>query len=130
MRRKNVKPQIIEKVGFDFNWSEKKVWKLKIPESSMPIKSLEWHFDIPFWDKQDGCYDLTPKQVLAKPMLYSAEYRRIMHADLRHPIDVMRNKRRWLILDGLHRLVKAKTLGMSYVKVRKIPRSAIPKILV
>jgi hypothetical protein len=35
---------------------------------------------------------------------------------------------RWLLLDGLHRLTKAKMTGQKKVKVRKIPREAIPKI--
>jgi len=51
-----------------------------------------------------------------------------MNADLSYPIDIMENKGRWLILDGLHRLVKAKILGFDKVKVRKIPRTEILKI--
>jgi len=41
----------------------------------------------------------------------------------------MENKGRWLILDGLHRLVKAYILKMKTVKVRKISRQKIPDIL-
>ena len=42
-------PKIIEEVGFDFHWSEEKVWALNVPVEEMDIKDLEWHFDIPFW---------------------------------------------------------------------------------
>ena len=52
-----------------------------------------------------------------------------MKSDLRHSIDIMENKGKWLILDGLHRLAKAKILGHTKVKVRKIPCSEIPNIL-
>ena len=38
------------------------------------------------------------------------------------------NKDRLVILDGLHRLVKYKLLGMNKVKVRIIPRSEILNI--
>ena len=40
----------------------------------------------------------------------------------------MENKGRFVILDGLHRLVKCKILGMNKVKVRIIPRNEIKNI--
>lgn len=43
------KPAIIEEVGFDFSWDEKKVWKLDAPVEAMPIEQLAWHFDVPFF---------------------------------------------------------------------------------
>jgi len=52
-----------------------------------------------------------------------------MNSNLNYPIDIMQNKGRWLILDGLHRLIKSKILGMKKVKIRKIPRFEIPNIL-
>ena len=45
-------PEIIKKVGFDFDWDSKKVWALDVPVEEMDIKDLEWHFDIPFWAKE------------------------------------------------------------------------------
>ncbi len=129
MHKSRQAPQIIKKVGFDFHWSSKKVWKLDIPVTTMPVRELEWHFDIPFWNKPNGgYYDLKPNDVLASPEEYKVEYERTLKSDLRHPIDIMENKGRWLILDGLHRLVKARLQGMTAVRVRKIPRSEIPKI--
>lgn len=121
-------PQIIKDVGFDFSWDEKKVWKLEVPEEEMDIGELCWHFEIPFlWEK--GVYDLKPVEVLLRPEDHKVECERTMRADLRFPIDIMENKGRWLILDGLHRLMKAYFLGMKKVQVRKVPREFIPKIL-
>ncbi len=40
----------------------------------------------------------------------------------------MENKGRYVILDGLHRLVKCKLLKMDTVNVRIIPQSEIPNI--
>lgn len=122
-------PKIIEEVGFDFNWSEEKVWALDVPVEEIDIKDLEWHFDVPFWFTPGGYYDLKPNDVLANHEKYKDEYERTMRADLSHPLDIMWWKNRWLLLDGLHRLVKAKQLGWTKVKVRKIPKSAIPKII-
>ena len=120
-------PQIIKDVGFDFSWSEEKVWALEVPVEEMSIKELIWHFDIPFlWE--DDVYNLKPQDVIDNPENHKKEYERTMKADLIHPIDIMENKGRWLILDGLHRLMKASILKMDKVQVRKVSRDFIPKI--
>lgn len=121
-------PQIIKNVGFDFYWSEEKVWALNIPIEDMEIKKLEWHFDFPFWSTHDGYYDLKPNQVLNEPMKYQDEFERILKADTKYPLDIMFWKNRWLLLDGLHRLVKSKLKNNKTVKVRKISLDFIPKI--
>ncbi len=121
-------PKIIKEVGFDFGWSEEKVWRLDVPEVEIDIEELAWHFEIPFWNSPDGYYDLTPSQVLADPETFNGEFERIMKADLTYPLDIMFWKNRWLLLDGLHRLVKLKQQGMEKVKVRKIPHGKIPEI--
>ncbi|MBS3156328.1 ParB-like nuclease domain-containing protein [Candidatus Woesearchaeota archaeon] len=123
-----VVPKIIKEVGFDFHWNVEKVWALNYPAEEIDIRELEWHFEIPFWSKKGGFYDLSPNDVISKPELFKEEYERTMNANLAHPIDIMKNKGKWLILDGLHRLVKAKIIGAKKVKVRKIPRSEIPNI--
>lgn len=120
-------PQIIKDVGFDFDWDEAKVWQLDVPVTKMPISELAWHFDIPFWN-ENGEYNLIPREVIMEPQDHDAEYKRIMHSDLNFPIDIMKNKGRWLILDGLHRLVKAYMQAQDMVNVRIIPRTDIPKI--
>ena len=121
-------PQIIEDVGFDFSWSEERVWALDVPNEEMDINELTWHFTIPFLWEGNGVYNLKPQEVLDNPEAHGVEYERTMKADLVYPIDIMQNKGRWLILDGLHRLMKASTLGMAKVTVRKISREFIPQI--
>ena len=120
-------PQIIKDVGFDFDWSEEKVWTLDVPVEEVNISELTWHFDIPFlWE--NGVYNLKPQEVIDEPENHKEEHERTMKADLIHPIDIMQNKGRWLILDGLHRLMKASILGQQKVQVRKVSRELIPKI--
>lgn len=122
-------PQIIKDVGFDFHWSSKKVWALDEPVVEMPIEELMWHFDIPFWEVADtDDYNLKPWEVIKDPDKHSLHYKKIQEADLKYPLDIMENKGRWLILDGLHRLVKAHLQDLKAVMVRKIPRSRIPEI--
>lgn len=122
-------PQIIKDVGFDFSWSEEKVWALDVLVTKMDINELTWHFDIPFLWEGDGIYNLKPQEVIDNPNEHQEEYERTMKADLKHPIDIMENKGRWLILDGLHRLMKASIQGLPEVDVRIIPRDKISKII-
>lgn len=123
-------PDIIKEVGFDFSWDERKVWKLDVPTEDMPIDELTWHFDIPFiWSKPSGFYDVKPREVIGNLGLHPEEYRRTMDTDTSYPIDVMFWKERWLILDGLHRLMKQAIQGEESVKVRKIPESEVPLII-
>jgi len=123
-------PKIIQEIGFDFGWSEEKVWELNVPTEEMPIDMLAWHFGIPFWSTECGYYDLKPQEVIDNPQEHKKEYERTMRADLKYPIDVMENKGRLLILDGLHRLTKAKIIGIDTVQVRNIPRKYIKDIKV
>lgn len=122
-------PQIIKDVGFDFSWSEEKVWTLDVPSEEMDIVELTWHFDIPFWSKPGGFYNLTPNEVLKHPDIYKEEFDRIQQSDLAYPLDIMYWKERWLLLDGLHRLVKTASMNRDTVNVRKISKELIPQIL-
>ncbi len=122
-------PQIIKDVGFDFDWDTTKVWALKEPTVEMPMNELAWHFDIPFWSSEGtAVYNLSPKEVMEHPDRESTHWRLIQAADTTYPIDIMENKGRWLILDGLHRLAKEYVAGKTTVSVRKIPRSRISEI--
>ncbi len=121
-------PSSVLEYGFDFDYDEQDVWKLDYPTEEIPIKSLMWHLDIPFWNWDNLWYVLTPNDVINNKEKYQEQYNRIMNSDISYPIDVMENKGRLVILDGLHRLVKCKLLGMSKVKVRIIPRTEIPNI--
>lgn len=127
--RESKLPQIIKNVGFDFSWDEKKVWELDVPTEEISIEELTWHFDVPFHWHGGEVYNLSSREVIENPEKYSDEYTRTMKSDLAYPIDIMENKGRWLILDGLHRLMKAYIQGQKTVNVRKISRNKIPEIL-
>jgi hypothetical protein len=129
MKEKNKIPDIIKEVKFPFRWDSRKLWTLELPIIEMDINELLWHFDIPFWEKEDtDDYNLTPWEVINKDKGTKEHRKKINEADLQYPIDIMENKGRWLILDGLHRLVRAYEAGQKSVKVRKVPREKIPEI--
>ena len=121
-------PQSVLEYGFDFDWDESDVWRLDYPNEDMNIEELEWHLDVPFWENGGKDYSLCPRDVLNNPEKYKEHYDRIMNSDINYPIDVMFNKGRYVILDGVHRLVKSKLLGMKYANVRIIPRDEIKNI--
>lgn len=121
-------PESVSEYGFDFDWNEEDVWKLNYEAEEMDIHKLEWHFDVPFWNLNGVWYSLTPKDVMENPEKFKKEYERIMESDISYPIDIMENKGRFVILDGLHRLVKCKLLGMNKIKVRIIPRKEISNL--
>jgi hypothetical protein len=125
-----VLPKVIEEVGFDFDWSNRKVWALNVPITEIDISKLEWHFKIPFWNLKPDSYNLKPIDVINFPEKHKIEHNRTMKCDSSYPIDIMRNKGRLLIIDGLHRLVKAKIQGKTKVRVRNIPRSMISQITI
>lgn len=122
-------PQIIKDTCLDFHWSNEKVWRLSLPIEAMSLVKIVWQFGIPFWRYGNKKYAITPNQVMEHPKKYHRQYDRIMASDLKHPIDIMKNKAgKWEILDGLHRCVKAQLLGHTIVMVRKVPARMIHKI--
>ncbi len=107
-----------------------KVWALNIPITKMLISTLNWQFDIPFWKHGNKKYAITPNQVISNKSKYSYQFNRIMNADLKYPIDITKNhKGKWEILDGLHRLVKARIIGLTTVNVRKVSSKQLKKLL-
>lgn len=130
MSRSKDMPAIISEVGFDFSWDERKVWEIDAPVEAIGIDELTWHLDIPFlWSKPDGYYDVEPRWVLEYPDKYPQEYERTEQADTTYPIDIMWWRGKWVILDGLHRLMKLYSEGKVMVNVRKIPEASIPFII-
>lgn len=130
---KNIKvikplPEHIQIYAFDFLWDNELVWKLDVPTETMDINNLIWHFDVPWLHTDGGRFDLLPVNIMKHPELYPKQYQRTMDSDLRFPIDIMWNNDRWLILDGLPRLMKSVYAGEKQVTVRKIDRSMIPLI--
>jgi len=118
-------------VGLDFgNWEEEKLWSLNIPVTVIAIKELEWHLDCPFWQHNNGeRYTVTPRDVLEKEKGTEMEQSKVKKADTTFPIDIYFNKDKWLILDGIHRLVKLYSLNEKEVSVRIVTEDKLPLIL-
>jgi hypothetical protein len=72
---------------------------------------------------------VTPAQVKVDPAHYEEHYQRTVAADLGYPLDLLLRNDRWVILDGVHRLLKADVLGLGNVRVRRLPTAMLPLIL-
>lgn len=125
----NCIPEEVRAVGFDFSWSAEKVWALDLPVQEMSVKELTWHLDLPFLDEGGKEYTLTPREVIEHPAAHAAEYERMLRAETNYPIEVMWNKERWVILDGLHRLMRIVCEGGETVRVRIVPREKVSDIV-
>lgn len=101
---------------------------LEVPVDTMAVSELAWHLELRLWRHEGVPFAVSPAEVAAEPVRFGKHYERALCADLSYPLDVMLSGGRWAIMDGVHRLLKASLLGLDVVRVRKIPRSAIPLI--
>lgn len=119
-------------IGLDFgNWEEEKIWALELPVVEIDINDLIWHFDAPWWpDDRGERWMVTPWDVINQVKGTTSEQKNMEKSDLDFPIDVLENKGRLLILDGIHHLVKAYKQGDKKIKARVIPRERLSEIIV
>lgn len=111
------------------NWEEEKVWGLHLPTEKINIEELLWHFDVPYWENDEGeRWTVSPRDVIHKEIGTSREYKRSVDADTSYPIDVFYANERLYVLDGLHRLVKLYLGGAQEILVHKVPKERFGEI--
>ncbi|MDB5260481.1 MAG: hypothetical protein JWN37_712 [Candidatus Nomurabacteria bacterium] len=112
------------------SWDEKKIWAIELPTSEMNAENLLWHLDIPYWTSDDGKeFVVTAKDLVNKAPNSTKEWDRMMRADLSFPIDIIYYRGRWVILDGVHRFIKAYIQGEKKVSVRVFPEERLSEIM-
>lgn len=119
-------PSIIEKVWYAFDWNAEDLWALDLKAEPFPLARLEWMLDIPAFPFEERPYVLAPRDVLRQPTRYHVEYRRVVEASLVFPIEITWLRGRWVILDGVHRMMKAHEAQHTQIMVRKVPRRLLP----
>lgn len=129
MQTTSTHPTQNQKPPFDFRWDEEKVWLVDAPITNMDILDLVWQFDLPLHSELSGFFNLSSNEIINNPHMYRDEWACMLEADLDYPIDVMHQSGRWIILDGLYRLMKAYVFKRESVEVRIIPREKIPEII-
>ena len=95
------------------------------PIELMPVRELEWLLDLPLWWDGGHPFRLRPRDVLERPARNRAQHARTCEADLASPVDVAWYGGRWLVVDGVHRLLKAISLGYTAIAAREVPPAAL-----
>src|SRR4051812_19692426 len=122
MPRFDLPPDVQERF-FDFHWDHQKLLNVEAPTESVPVVGLLWLLDLPIWQRtpEQKIFDLSPAEVLTDPARFSDRMKRIQGADLQFPLILMKNLRdEWVIMDGYHRLAKAKLSDLPAILCRKL----------
>ena len=97
-------------------WQLEKLWALDLKVEPVEIADLVWMFDLPLWQLNGERFKVTPNQVAETPMNFRAHYERVMNADLDFPINLVAYRGRLVVLDGIHRLLKAHFLRRRWIE--------------
>ena len=109
-------------------WDRERLWALDLPRRRLRLEELRWHFDLPWWRKDGVWFRVTPREFLARPEAHPEHAGRVANADLAYPVHVVMRHGRWLILDGIHRLVKAEMTGSEDIAVLTLAPAHIDEI--
>jgi hypothetical protein len=115
----NQRPKILTDAGYEIYCDTVKLRELDLPIVDFEIDKLIWNFDLPLWEK-DGTDDwnLTPWDVINKVEGSTAHQERVKQADLQFPILLLNKNDKWLVIDGVHRLVKAFQVNCKTIKAK------------
>ena len=119
---------LIERYLYAFDWDVETIWTLELPVQERDLTALEWILTAPVWSGADGPYTVTPLEVLTAPDRHPGEFARMMAADTSYPIDITYHLDRWVILDGVHRLLKLHRAGAHTAQVRVVPETCLCRI--
>lgn len=120
-------PKILRDAGYEIYCDAEKLGALDIPIVDFEIKKLIWNFDLPLWGKDNESWNLTPWDVINKVPGSESQQERVMNADMRYPILVLKKNGKWLIVDGVHRLVKAYIDGQKTISAKILTEDLIKK---
>src|SRR4051795_7560288 len=105
-------PPALRRVLMDERWEISKLWALDLPVEHVPTASLAWQLDLPWWRAGEEWFAVTPNEVRDAPYgPLQWQWKRTLAADLSSRIDLRWAENRLVILDGVHRLLKAVVLG-------------------
>ncbi|HEU4948852.1 MAG TPA: hypothetical protein VFT31_17020 [Kribbella sp.] len=109
-------PTAVREVFPTTRWQLEKLRALDLRTEPVEIADLAWMFDLPLWQLDGHRFRVTPNQVAATPMNFRPHYERVMNADLDFPIHLVAYRGRLVVLDGVHRLLKARFLRRRWIE--------------
>ena len=124
-----VMPTALRGVILEAAWDLARLHELELPGERVPIRGLAWQLSLPWWRNERRPFAVTPQHVHSDPARHREQWERTMNADLRYPIHLVR-RRRWVVLDGVHRLLKAQIIGLDWIPACLVTPDALGDILV
>ena len=111
-------PESMRDVFPPTRWQLGKLRALDLRVEPVEVADLLWMFDLPLWQLNGERFKVTPNQVAATPMNFRPHYQRVMDADLDFPIHLVAYRGRLVVLDGVHRLLKAHFLRRRWIEAK------------
>ncbi|TWD82737.1 hypothetical protein FB561_3877 [Kribbella amoyensis] len=111
-------PASVREVFPPTRWKLGRLWALDLRVEPVEVADLVWLFDLPLWQLHGERFKVTPNQVAVTPMNYRDHYQRVMDADLDFPIHLVAYRGRLVVLDGVHRLLKAHFLRRRWIEAK------------
>jgi len=115
------------------HWDQERLWQAGRPVTDVLVSELRWLYDLPWWRGEHGddrWFRVTPRAVLDDRGGFAEHARRIEQANLARPLHAIRRRGRLVVLDGLHRLVKADLDHRASVEVVLLDAGDLGSILV
>ena len=109
-------PEELRAVFPPTRWQLDKLWALDLKVEPVEVADLVWMFELPLWQLDGERFKVTPNQVAETPMNFRPHYQRVMDADLDFPINLVAYRGRLVVLDGVHRLLKAHFLRRRWIE--------------
>jgi len=122
-------PPVMQALLPNVQWDRARLHALALPVVELPVTSMRWQLDLPWWRDGERRFVVTPNQVRLDPERWAVHWRRTLDADLDYPIDLLQRER-LVILDGVHRLLKADVLGMRTMAVHVLDDARLAEIAV
>jgi len=120
-------PKILREAGYEIYCDAERLSTLDIPVIDFKIKDLVWNFDLPLWGKDGESWNLTPWDAINKVSRSESQQKRVKNVDMKYPILILEKNDKWLIVDGVHRLVRAYLDGQQTIQAKIISEDLIEK---
>lgn len=95
-------------------WSRQRLHRLTLPIVQLQVDELSWQLELPWWKFRGQHFAVAPNDVRRDPVTYADQWNRMQRAELRFPIHLLQRDRK-VILDGVHRLLKATVEGRQRI---------------
>ncbi|HWV23883.1 MAG TPA: hypothetical protein VNZ58_06815 [Thermomicrobiales bacterium] len=124
-----VMPETVRMAVTSELWNLEWLHELVLPVRDIAIGEVAWLFDVPLWAVGGEPFRVTPNEVRTRPRRFMEQFERTMASDLAWPIHIMRFRGRWIVLDGVHRLLKADMTGKRTVRAMALSEDDYANIL-